>query len=75
MLNEVQCKLLGRDHGQDHLTMNRTGGGGAMGLNVATSILESGGDVICIDRMEKPLPELWGTLHLTSKFQIPLHLY
>jgi len=30
-----------------------------MGLNVAASILESGGDVVCIDRMEEPLPELW----------------
>lgn len=29
-----------------------------MGLNVACSVLELGGDAVCIDRMDKPLPEL-----------------
>lgn len=29
-----------------------------MGLNIACSVLEQGGDAICIDRMEKPLSEL-----------------
>lgn len=29
-----------------------------MGLNVACSVLELGGDAICIDRMERPLPDL-----------------
>jgi NAD(P)-dependent dehydrogenase (short-subunit alcohol dehydrogenase family) len=36
-----------------------TGGGGAMGLEVARAVLELGGDAICVDRAEKPLPELW----------------
>ena len=30
-----------------------------MGLEVASSILESGGDVVCVDRSESPLPDLW----------------
>lgn len=33
-----------------------------MGLNIAAAVLEQGGDVICIDRMVEPLPDLWGTL-------------
>lgn len=32
-----------------------------MGLEVASSVLESGGDAICIDRAESALPEPWGT--------------
>lgn len=37
-----------------------TGGGGAMGLEIARSVLESGGDVICFDRQESPLVQPWG---------------
>lgn len=33
-----------------------------MGLEVARSVLESGGDVICIDRQESPLEEPWSKL-------------
>jgi nucleoside-diphosphate-sugar epimerase len=36
-----------------------TGGGGAVGLEAARSILESGGDVICIDRQDAPLQAPW----------------
>ena len=43
----------------DERTVIVTGGGGAMGLQVTSSVLESGGDVVCIDRAESPLPELW----------------
>lgn len=32
-----------------------------MGLNVACAALELGADVICIDRMEKPLSDLWSS--------------
>ncbi|KAG7041654.1 ankyrin repeat protein [Colletotrichum scovillei] len=44
-----------------------TGGGGSMGLEVARSVLESGGDVICIDRQEKPLEEPWNRVLNVSK--------
>jgi nucleoside-diphosphate-sugar epimerase len=37
-----------------------TGGGGAMGLVLAGSILESGGDVICLDLADEPPKEEWG---------------
>ncbi|GKT82383.1 short chain dehydrogenase reductase family [Colletotrichum tofieldiae] len=36
-----------------------TGGGGSVGLEVARSVLESGGDVICIDRQQQTLKHLW----------------
>lgn len=31
-----------------------------MGLEIAGSVLESGGDVICVDRADSPLQEPWG---------------
>lgn len=39
-----------------------------MGLNAACSILELGGDVVCFDRMDRPLSELWcsSTMILSS---------
>ena len=43
----------------DERTILVTGGGGAMGLEIASSVLESGGDVVCVDRAERPLPEPW----------------
>jgi NAD(P)-dependent dehydrogenase (short-subunit alcohol dehydrogenase family) len=43
----------------DERTILITGGGGSMGLEVASSILESGGDVVCADRAEIPLLEPW----------------
>ncbi|KAH8588909.1 oxidoreductase [Bisporella sp. PMI_857] len=43
----------------DARTILITGGGGAMGLEVAGSVLESGGDVICVDRAASPLLEPW----------------
>lgn len=43
----------------DERTILVTGGGGAMGLEATTSILESGGDVVCVDQQEEPLPDLW----------------
>jgi short-subunit dehydrogenase involved in D-alanine esterification of teichoic acids len=43
----------------DERTILITGGGGSMGLEVASSILESGGDVVCVDRAESPLLEPW----------------
>ncbi|KAK1724854.1 dehydrogenase with different specificitie [Colletotrichum acutatum] len=46
----------------DERTILITGGGGSMGLEVARSVLESGGDVICIDRQESPLEEPWSKL-------------
>lgn len=36
-----------------------TGGGGAMGLEIARSVLETGGDVICADHAEEPLQAGW----------------
>lgn len=47
---------------KNFLTPIVTGGGGSMGLEVARSVLESGGDVICIDRQESPLEEPWSKL-------------
>jgi NAD(P)-dependent dehydrogenase (short-subunit alcohol dehydrogenase family) len=38
-----------------------TGGGGSVGLEAARAILESGGDVICLDRQDEPLQEPWGS--------------
>ncbi|KAE9375180.1 oxidoreductase [Stipitochalara longipes BDJ] len=43
----------------DERTILITGGGGSIGLEVASSILESGGDVVCVDRAESPLEEPW----------------
>jgi len=43
----------------DSRTILITGGGGAVGLEVARSVLETGGDVICLDRAEQPLPNEW----------------
>jgi NAD(P)-dependent dehydrogenase (short-subunit alcohol dehydrogenase family) len=43
----------------DQQTILITGGGGSIGLEVATSVLESGGDVVCVDRAERPLEEPW----------------
>lgn len=40
-----------------------------MGLNAACSVLELGGDAICIDRMDKPLPDL-GSMLCCSKMLI-----
>ena len=36
------------------------GGGGALGIAVAGAILESGGDVVCIDLLPHPPAEPWG---------------
>ncbi|KAL4799601.1 hypothetical protein BDV19DRAFT_261601 [Aspergillus venezuelensis] len=36
-----------------------TGGVGFLGLEVARAVLESGGDVICVDCVEEPNPEKW----------------
>lgn len=41
-----------------------------MGLNAACSILELGGDVVCFDRMERPLSELWCSFAATSSLSI-----
>ncbi|TKX22170.1 D-arabinitol 2-dehydrogenase-like protein 2 [Elsinoe australis] len=43
----------------DHQTIAITGGGGAVGLEVARSVLEVGGDVICLDQQKEPLWEPW----------------
>lgn len=43
-------------------TQTVTGGGGAMGLEVAKSVLETGGDVICVDRAPTILTQEWGKL-------------
>lgn len=37
-----------------------SGGGGSVGLEVARSVLESGGDVVCLDSQDEPLAEPWG---------------
>ncbi|PNS14554.1 hypothetical protein CAC42_2611 [Sphaceloma murrayae] len=36
-----------------------TGGGGAVGLEIARSVLEVGGDVICFDHQDEALQEPW----------------
>ncbi|KAI9045158.1 oxidoreductase [Aspergillus affinis] len=50
----------------DERTVLITGGGGAMGLEAARTILESGGDVICLDRQDEPLAEPWKTVEETA---------
>lgn len=37
-----------------------TGASGFLGVTVAAAILESGGDVVCLDVMEAPKPDDWG---------------
>ncbi|KZL78679.1 short chain dehydrogenase reductase family, partial [Colletotrichum tofieldiae] len=49
------------------LTVIVTGGGGSVGLEVARSVLESGGDVICIDRQQQTLKHLWEHVLSVSK--------
>ena len=51
----------------DERTITVTGGGGAMGLEVASSVLESGGDVVCVDRAENPLPEPWARVQRVAE--------
>ncbi|OJD29612.1 short chain dehydrogenase reductase family [Diplodia corticola] len=43
----------------DGRTVIISGGGGSVGLEVARSVLESGGDVVCLDSQAEPLPEPW----------------
>ncbi|KAA8652572.1 uncharacterized protein ATNIH1004_001477 [Aspergillus tanneri] len=50
----------------DGRTVLITGGGGAMGLEAARSVLESGGDVICVDRQDEPLQEPWEAVQVTA---------
>ncbi|PLB46302.1 oxidoreductase [Aspergillus steynii IBT 23096] len=52
--------------GMDERTVLITGGGGAMGLEAARTILETGGDVICLDRQDEPLVEPWKTVEETA---------
>ncbi|KAF9871066.1 D-arabinitol 2-dehydrogenase [Colletotrichum karsti] len=51
----------------DGRTVLITGGGGAVGLEAARAVLESGGDAICKDRQEKPLEVPWRTVLAASK--------
>ncbi|OJJ53440.1 hypothetical protein ASPSYDRAFT_162362 [Aspergillus sydowii CBS 593.65] len=44
-----------------------TGGIGFLGLTVAESVLENGGDVYCLDYLERPRPETWEPLEATAK--------
>lgn len=43
----------------DGRTIVITGGGGAVGLEVARSVLESGGNAICVDLAAEPLQDEW----------------
>ncbi|KAL5333606.1 hypothetical protein BJX70DRAFT_54799 [Aspergillus crustosus] len=59
-------------HTQDLFKLNErtviiTGGIGALGLELARAILESGGDVISVDCVESPPTEPWGTLASLAK--------
>lgn len=53
----------------DNRTILITGGGGAVGLEVAKSVLETGGDVICLDRAEQPLADGWQRVLTAAKTQ------
>ena len=47
-----------------------------MGLEAASSILELGGDVVCLDRAENPLPELWAkVLHARERHNTQVWYY
>ena len=37
-----------------------TGGAGSVGANIASAVLESGGDAVCFDRAEQLPSEVWG---------------
>ncbi|KAL3461887.1 hypothetical protein BJX64DRAFT_277503 [Aspergillus heterothallicus] len=44
-----------------------TGGIGFLGLTVAQSVLENGGDAYCLDYLEEPRTETWGPLEELAK--------
>ncbi|RSL43678.1 hypothetical protein CEP54_014991 [Fusarium duplospermum] len=51
----------------DGRTVIITGGAGYLGIEVAGSILETGGDVICLDVLENPPAEPWSQLNDLAK--------
>ncbi|GME41187.1 short chain dehydrogenase reductase family [Neofusicoccum parvum] len=60
-------KTIGNLFRLDGRTVIITGGGGAVGLEVARSVAESGGDVVCLDRQDSPLSEPWEKLLQAAK--------
>ncbi|KAF9892416.1 hypothetical protein FE257_001524 [Aspergillus nanangensis] len=44
-----------------------TGGIGFLGLTVAQSVLENGGDAYCLDYLDSPRPEIWTPLEQVAK--------
>ncbi|KAF0324337.1 short chain dehydrogenase reductase family [Colletotrichum asianum] len=46
----------------DNRTIIITGGAGYLGVEAAGCILDSGGDVVCLDVVEKPRTEVWNQL-------------
>jgi NAD(P)-dependent dehydrogenase (short-subunit alcohol dehydrogenase family) len=60
----------------DEKTILITGGGGAMGLEVTSAILEVGGDVICADRADSPLQELWAKVQrIAQRYETQVWYY
>ncbi|KAI8711961.1 hypothetical protein NCS52_01461200 [Fusarium sp. LHS14.1] len=51
----------------DGLTIIITGGAGYLGIEVAGTILETGGDVVCLDVLDKPPAEPWSQLNNLAK--------
>ncbi|KAJ5379857.1 uncharacterized protein N7496_002285 [Penicillium cataractarum] len=50
----------------DRRTIVVTGAAGFLGVAVTASILESSGDVVCLDVMEEPKPSEWRGIQLTA---------
>jgi nucleoside-diphosphate-sugar epimerase len=48
-----------------------TGAGGFLGTTVAQSIVESGGDVVCLDVVQNPASADWGKSRLASLTESP----
>lgn len=48
-------------------TVAITGGGRGLGITLAAAVLEAGGNVACIDILERPSKDEWETLEKTAK--------
>jgi FlaA1/EpsC-like NDP-sugar epimerase len=53
----------------DGRTIVITGGAGALGSAVVRAVLESGGDVICLDVVDVPVESTWSMLAIVLEVQ------
>ncbi|KAJ6128160.1 hypothetical protein N7471_009377 [Penicillium samsonianum] len=69
---EVGLRPSPKSHTRDLFSLEKrtyivTGGIGSLGQEIATGIMQSGGDVICIDSVEIPPMEQWEDLQILAK--------